>query len=263
MTNADTPGNRSLILHGMSSPNVLKVGIMLEECGLPYDLRFVGVFRGDQFSADFQRMNPLGKVPVLEDPRLGMPLFESGAILIWLGEREGRFLPADQPDRAEVLQWLMVQMANMGPMLGQLNHFRLSLAGKGDAYATGRYHAASERIYRLLDQRLAHREWIAGQRYSIADMAIFPWSEYLEKHGFDPADYPALARWRALIARRPAVVRARSRWSDAFASQTRSNASMASDEDLDRFFGRTGAVPPADYSGLRNRQSGSRSDGNI
>jgi GSH-dependent disulfide-bond oxidoreductase len=254
MPDATEPSDtRPLILHGMSSPNVLKVGIMLEECGLRYESRFVGVFNGDQYSADFLALNPLAKVPVLEDPRLGIPIYESGAILIWLAERQGRFLPADQPARAEVLQWLMVQMANMGPMLGQLNHFRLSLAGKGDPYATGRYQAASEKIYRLLDGHLADREWIAGGAYSIADMAVYPWSDYLERHGFDPSEYPALLRWRATVGSRPAVTRARDKWSEAFALQTRGNAKAASDDDLDRFFGRTNAVPPVDYSNLRNR----------
>lgn len=242
-----------LILHGMSSPNVLKVGIMLEECGLAHELRYVGVFRGDQFTPEFLAMNPIAKVPVLEDPRLGVPLFESGAILLWLAEREGRFLPTAQPARAQVMQWLMFQMANMGPMLGQLNHFRLSLAGKGDAYATGRYQAASEMIYRVLDEHLATREWLCGGAYSIADMAVYPWSDYLEKHGLDAADYPALARWRAMIAARPAVTRAREAWSETFAGQTRADARVASDADFDRFFNRVEGVPMPDYDFLRNR----------
>src|SRR5688572_851415 len=105
-----------LILHGMSSPNVTKVVYMLEECALDYELRHVAVFKQEQFAPEFLAMNPLAKVPVLEDPRLGQPIAESGAILFWLAEREGRFFPRTHPARAEVMQWLMVQMANIGPM---------------------------------------------------------------------------------------------------------------------------------------------------
>ena len=137
-----------LILHGMGSPNVTKVVIMLEECGLDYELRHVAVFGQEQFSPAFLALNPLGKVPVLEDPRLGIPLAESGAILHYLAEREGKFLPAAQPAtqaaRAEVMQWLMVQMANIGPMLGQVNHFRLVMKSGTHPYAEGRYVAAAE-----------------------------------------------------------------------------------------------------------------------
>ena len=115
-----------LILHGMQSPNVIKVILMLEECGLDYELRHTAVFNQAQFTPEFQRLNPVGKVPVLEDPKLGQPLAESGAILFWLAEREGRFLPTRQPARAEVMQWLMVQMANYGPMLGQFTHFNIA-----------------------------------------------------------------------------------------------------------------------------------------
>src|SRR5262245_52670135 len=114
-----------LTLYGMSSPNVVKVAIMLEELELPYQLKHVAVFKGEQFNPEFLAMNPLGKVPVLVDPRLGKPLAESGAILIYLAEREGKLLPAQGPDRYEVLQWVMVQMASIGPMFGQLNHFQI------------------------------------------------------------------------------------------------------------------------------------------
>lgn len=242
-----------IILYGMSSPNVLKVGIMLEECGLSYETKFVGVLTGEQFEPDFLARNPLGKVPVLEDPKLGQPLFESGAILVWLAEREEAFLPTAPAPRAEVMQWLMVQMANVGPMLGQLNHFRLSLAGQGDPYATGRYQAAAERLYRHLDDRLTNHEWFAAGAYSIADMAMWPWARYLEKHGLDPADFPALARWRDAIASRPAVIRAEAVWTEDFVLATQSNAKSASDEQFDRFFGRTAQMPAVDFSNLRTR----------
>ena len=202
-----------LILCGMNSPNVRKVVLMLL------------------------------------DPALGQPLAESAAILVYLGETHGRFLPADYPARAEVMQWLMVQMASGGPMLGQLNHFRI-LPQDEQAYALGRYAAQAESLYRLLDERLAGREWIAGGAYSIADMAIYPWAHYLEKHGFDPAAYPALIRWRAAIDARPATARAAQRMDEAFAAISAETRKAATKADLDRFFGRTDTMPPADYSAI-------------
>lgn len=236
-----------LILHGMGSPNVTKCAIMLEECGLDYELRHVAVFGQEQFEPAFLALNPLGKVPVLEDPRLGQPLAESGAILFWLAEREGRFFPARQPQRAEVMQWLMVQMANYGPMLGQMNHFNIA-PPETAPYARARYAAIAERLYRLLDERLAEREWIAGGDYSIADMATQPWAYYLERHGFDAAAHPHLVEWRARIAARPAVQRALARASEAFDQAATRSRKAASAEDLDRFFNRTDKVPVTDYS---------------
>ena len=202
-----------LILYGMNSPNVRKVVLMLL------------------------------------DPALGQPLAESAAILVYLGETHGRFLPADYPARAEVMQWLRVQMASVGPMLGQLNHFRI-LPQDEQAYAPGRYAAQAESLYCLLDERLAGREWIAGGAYSIADMAIYPWAHYLEKQGFDPAAYPALIRWRAAIDARPATARAAQRMDEAFAAISAETRKAATKADLDRFFGRTDTMPPADYSAI-------------
>jgi GSH-dependent disulfide-bond oxidoreductase len=242
--------SQRIILHGMNSPNVAKVVIMLEECALDYELRHVAVFKQEQFTPEFLALNPLAKVPVLEDPALGVPLAESGAILHYLAEREGKFLPASQPQRAKVMQWLMVQMANIGPMFGQLNHFRLVLASGTEPYAEARYAAAAERLYRLLDDRLQTREWIAGGDYSIADMATQPWANYLEPHGFDSAQYPALTRWRAEIAARPAVQRALARSHEAFSAIADQTRKAASGEDLDKFFGRSHDAPPADFSAV-------------
>ena len=239
-----------LILHGMNSPNVTKVVLMLEECGLDYDLRHVAVFKQEQFAPEFLALNPLGKVPVLQDPDAGVTIAESGAILHYLAEREGRFLPAAQPARAEVIQWLFVQMANYGPLLGQLNHFRLVLAPGTHPYAEARYAAATERLYRLLDERLATRQWIAGGDYSIADMAMQPWANYLEPHGFDSAAHPHLVRWRAEVAARPAVSRALARAHEGFTAIAEQTRKAASGEDLDKFFGRTETVPPADFSAV-------------
>jgi GST-like protein len=239
-----------IILHGMGSPNVTKVVLMLEECGLDYELRHTAVFAQEQFSPEFLAKNPLGKVPVLEDPKLGIPLAESGAILFWLAEREGRFLPTAQPARAEVMQWLMVQMANYGPMLGQFTHFNLVPQGS-QPYSHARYGAIAERLNRVLDDRLRTREWIAGGDYSIADMATQPWAYYVERHGFDPAAFPALIEWRERIAARPAVQRAIARADEAFTAAADRTRKSASDEDLDRFFSRTEKVPVTDYSAVK------------
>jgi GST-like protein len=244
-----------LILHGMNSPNVTKIVIMLEECDLDYELRHVAVFKQEQFHSDFLKLNPLGKVPVLEDPRLGIPLAESGAILQWLAEREDKFLPQTQPARAEVMQWLFIQMANYGPLLGQLVHFRLVLAPGTEPYAEGRYAAAAEKLYQLLDERLLAQQqtgsdWIAGGDYSIADMAMQPWANYLEPHGFDSSRFPALVRWRAQVAARPAVQRALARAHEGFTAVAEQSRKAATGEDLDKFFGRTDSVPPADFSAV-------------
>jgi GST-like protein len=238
-----------LILYGMQSPNVRKVAIMLEELELPYELRHVAVFKGEQFTPEFLAMNPLGKVPVLVDPQLGRPLAESGAILFWLAERSGRFLPQAGPDRYSVMQWLMVQKASVGPMFGQLNHFQLRPAD-GEAYALGRYTAQAERLYRLLDERLAAREWLAGEAYSIADIATWPWATYLEQHGFSAEAHPSLLRWRAAIAARPAIGRVRERFGGAFGEVASATRKAATAQDLDRFFGRTDDMPAADYSAV-------------
>jgi len=233
----------------MGSPNVRKVVILLEELALDYELRHVAVFQEEQFRPQFLALNPLGKVPTLVDPRLGAPIFESGAILFWLAEKSGAFLPADGTARYEVMQWLMVQMASVGPMLGQLNHFQLLPPGT-EPYASARYTAQAERLYRLLDEHLAERAWIAGGNYSIADIATFPWAHYLEQHGFDPTAHPHLLRWRAKIDARPAVARARDRMDSAFSALTDQTRRTATPDHLDRFFGRTERVPPADFSSV-------------
>jgi GST-like protein len=239
----------NLILYGMNSPNVTKVAIMLEELELPYELRHVAVFGGEQFTPEFLSLNPLGKVPVLVDPLLPRALAESGAILLWLAERSGRLLPADGPARYEIMQWLMVQMSSIGPMLGQLNHFRL-LPKDSEPYAHGRYFAIAQRLYGLLNERLGEREWLAGDAYSIADIATYPWAHYLERHGFEAGRHPSVLRWRNAIAQTPAVKRAEQRMSQAFNALSTQTRRAATSEDLDRFFGRTSDMPPADFSSV-------------
>ena len=239
-----------ITLLGVSSPNVVKVAIMLEELALPYDLRFVAVFKGEQFTPEFLALNPLGKVPVLLDPKLGQPLAESGAILFWLAEREGRLLPTTGPARYEVMQWLMVQMSAIGPMLGQFTHFRLLPPG-GEPYAYGRYEGIAKRLYSLIDQRVSDRAFIAGDDYSIADIATLPWAEYIERHGFGWDEYPAMKRWCERLAARPAVVRAKERVYGEFTAPSTETIQSATPQDLERFFSRTAAMPEADFSAVK------------
>lgn len=239
-----------LQLYGMSSPNVRKVGIMLEEIGLPYALHHVAVFDGAQNDPAFLAMNPVAKVPVLVDADAGVTIFESGAILLYLAERHGpAFLPAEGADRYDVLQWLMVQMAGIGPMFGQHNHFSL-LGAAADTYSAARYKAQAGRFYRILDDRLAARQWIAGSAYSIADIAIHPWAHYLKQHGFAPADHPHLMRWRDMVDSRPAVRRCADRFTCEYAPADDATRRAATKENLDRFFWRDDSVPEADYSAI-------------
>lgn len=238
-------------LYGMQSPNVRKVGLMLEELALDYRLRHVAVFRGDQFEPGFLALSPLGKVPVLVDHRLGegKPLFESGAILFYLAETYGAFLPREGMARHEVMSWLMMQMANIGPMFGQHNHFQL-LRDQADPYAAARYRNQAKQLYRRLEERLTGREWIAGDSYSIADMAIHPWSTYLEQHGFDPDDHPALLAWRNRVGARPAMARSAQRFAEAFDQVSAETRRAATADQLDRFFGRAADGPTIDFTAV-------------
>ena len=149
------------------------------------------------------------------------------------------------------MQWLMYQMANYGPLIGQLNHFGFVIKPGSYPYAEGRYRAIAERLYRILDEHLAGHEWLAGGEYSIADMAMQPRAENLERFGFDPEKHPALVEWRARIASRPAIGRALDRIATDFAPASNVSRKGASDEDLDRMFGRTSLVPKADFSPIR------------
>lgn len=238
-------------LYGMQSPNVRKVGILLEELDLDYTLKHVAVFRGEQFEPHFIALNPVSKVPVLVDPRAGgsQPLIESGAILIYLAETYGGFLPTAGIARYEVLSWLMVQMASIGPMFGQHNHFQL-LGEQAEPYAAARYRGQCERLYRILDERLSTRSWLAGDEYSIADIATYPWALYLEQHGFDSAQHPHVLRWRRAIDSRPAVARSWQRFDEAFSSLSTDSRRAASAADLDRFFGRDACAPHVDFSAI-------------
>jgi GST-like protein len=198
-------------LYTWPTPNGHKIHIMLEETGLPYRAVPVDIGAGDQFGPDFLEISPNNKIPAVVDPDGpdGAPihLFESGVILIYLAEKSGRFLPAAPRARYDTLQWLMFQMGNVGPMLGQAHHFRY-YAPQKIPYAYERYTNEAKRLYGVLDRRLETVPYVAGDDYTIADMAIFPWLRSHERQGIDLADYPSVRRWFDAIAARPAVGRA-------------------------------------------------------
>ena len=199
-----------ITVYSWATPNGHKVHIMLEECGLPYRTVAVDIGAGDQFMPEFLAISPNNKIPALVDPDGpgGKPisLFESGAILLYLAAKTGRFLPEDLSARYEVLQWLMFQMGGVGPMLGQAHHFRL-YAPEKIAYAIDRYTNEARRLYGVMDKRIAKRRYMGGDEYSIADMAIFPWLRSWKNQGIDWNDYPNLKGWFDEIGARPAVVR--------------------------------------------------------
>ena len=196
-------------LHMWPTPNAHKVTLFLEETGLPYRTVEVNIGAGDQFKPAFLAISPNNKMPAIVDPDGpdGRPIsvFESGAILLYLAEKTGRFLPADARGRYEVLQWLMFQMASVGPMLGQAHHFR-DYAPEKLPYAIDRYTNESRRIYRVVDTRLKDRDYVAGE-YSIADMAIYPWFLHHEREGVDIGELPHVRRWMDAIGARPATQR--------------------------------------------------------
>ena len=199
-------------LYSLPTPNGVKVSIMLEETGLPYEPHLVDFATNDQMSPAFLSLNPNNKIPAILDPNGpgGKPLglFESGAILIYLAEKTGQFMSQDAATRYETLQWLMFQMGGIGPMIGQLGFFH-KFAGKDyeDKRPRDRYVAESRRLLAVLDQRLEGRNWIMGDNYTIADIAIFPWLRSWKNQGIDWADYPHLKGWFDEIAARPAVKR--------------------------------------------------------
>ena len=197
-------------VYSWPTPNGHKVHIMLEECGLPWRVHGIDIGAGDQFRPEFLAISPNNKVPAIVDPDgpdgQPMALFESGAILLYLAGKTGRFLPADTRGRYEVLQWLMFQMAGVGPMLGQAHHFRI-YAPEKIPYAIERYTREAQRLYGVMDKRLAASPWIAGEDYTIADIAIFPWLRSWQNQGIDWADFPRLKAWFDRIAERPAVQR--------------------------------------------------------
>ena len=196
-------------LYTWPTPNGHKVHIFLEETGLEYNVIPVNILTGDQFDPEFLKISPNNKMPAMvdRDGPDGKPyaVFESGAMLLYLAEKTGRFMPTGMADRYTVIQWLMFQMGGIGPMLGQAHHFRLYAPEKIE-YAFNRYTNEASRLYRVVDTRLAEVEYLAGD-YSIADMATYPWLRYHENQGQKLEDYPHLKRWYDALSERPAVQR--------------------------------------------------------
>ncbi len=196
-------------LYTAATPNGQKIHIMLEEVGLPYQVVWVNISKGDQFKPEFLKISPNNKIPAIvdHDGPDGRPIsvFESGAILLYLAEKTGRFLPTDYRQRLEVLEWLFWQMGGFGPMLGQAHHFN-AYAPKRIRYAMERYTNEAGRLYHVLDKRLADRDYVAGE-YSIADMAIFPWCRLYKRQRQRIEDFPNVKRWFDAVAARPAVAK--------------------------------------------------------
>ncbi len=192
-------------LYTFTTPNGRKPAILLEEVGLPYDLHRVDIRQGEQFSPEFIALNPNSKIPVIVDREAGITVFESGAILIYLAEKSGQFLPQATAPRLAVLQWLMFQMGNVGPLFGQLSHFRRA-APEPLPYAIQRYETETLRLFGVMDRQLAQQEFLAGD-YSIADIATYPWVAVYEHLGVTLAQHPHLERWVETLKARPAVQR--------------------------------------------------------
>ena len=197
-------------LYTWPTPNGHKVHIMLEETGLPYKVIPIDIGAGDQFDPDFLKISPNNKMPALVDPEGpdGQPisLFESGAILIYLAEKTGQFLSKEPRQRYTTIQWLMWQMGGLGPMLGQAHHFR-QYAPEPIPYAVERYTNEANRLFGVAEKRLGETRHLAGDDYSIADMASYPWMRFPERQGVDLANYPNVTRWREEVIARPAVQR--------------------------------------------------------
>jgi GST-like protein len=198
-------------LYTWPTPNGHKVHIMLEETGTPYNMHPIDIGAGDQFKPEFLKISPNNKMPAMVDTDGpgGKPIsmFESGAMLIYLASKTGRFLPEDLRDKWTTLQWLMFQMGGVGPMLGQAHHF-LGYAPEKIPYAMNRYKNEANRLYGVIDRRLKESKYIACGEYTIADMAIVPWLRFPERQGVEIDEYPHLKKWRDAILARPAVQKA-------------------------------------------------------
>jgi GSH-dependent disulfide-bond oxidoreductase len=220
----------------LTSPNVQKIFIMLEELELPYRAIPVDVWKGDHFTSEFGALNPNRKIPVIVDHEGpgGKPytVFESGAILMYLADKTGRFLPADTARRYEVIQWLMIQLTGVGPTFGQVVHFT-RFAPPGNDYSVSRHRTEMLRLYDVLETRLSTVPWLGGAEYSIADIATFPWTRNHDAQGVKWADHPNLGRWFDAISARPAVKRALAKVDAVVSSRD-----IATDEVKDRVFGR-------------------------
>ena len=192
-------------LYTWGTPNGRKVSIALEEMELDYTVFPIDISKGEQFDPEFLKIAPNNRIPAIRDTETGLAMMETGAILIYLAEKTGRFMPTDPAGRMATIEWLMWQMGGLGPMLGQVHHFTKYNPDASD-YARKRYEDEARRLYGVLDRRLADREYIVGN-YSIADMAAWPWISRYDWQEIDLDEFPAVKRWYLAIADRPAVQR--------------------------------------------------------
>jgi len=229
-------------LYFSSTPNGMKLKLFLEEAALAYRVVPVSLSKGEQFAADFLKVSPNGKIPAIVDhaPKDGgapIVMFESGAILLYLAEKIGRFIPNDIRGRNEVLQWLFWQMSGLGPMAGQAGHFKI-YAPEQVPYALERYTRETRRLYGVLDRRLADREFVAGE-FSIVDIACYPWIVPHRSHGQNLDEFANLKRWFGTIAARPATIKAYSGIEDAY--QTSASHKLTA-EERKILFGQSGSA---------------------
>jgi GST-like protein len=218
-----------------ATPNGHKIHIMLEECGLPYRVHAINIGAGDQFKPEFLAISPNNKIPAIVDDEgpegRAISLFESGAILVYLASKTGKFLPKGDRKKFEVLEWLMFQMGGVGPMLGQTHHFRMYAPEKIE-YAINRYTNEAKRLYGVIDKRLSRSEWLGCDEYSIADIATWPWLRNWKNQGIVLDEYPHLKAWFERIEARPAVQRG----VQVLADQRRQ---LTDDKARDILFGKT------------------------
>ena len=223
-------------LYSWPTPNGHKIHIMLEETGLPYTVHAINIGKGDQFAPEFLKISPNNRIPAMidQDGPGGRPfsLFESGAMLIYLADKSGQFLSTEPRARYTTLQWLMFQMGGVGPMLGQAHHFR-QYAPETIPYAVDRYTNETARLYGVMDNRLGSAAYLAGDDYTIADIAAFPWTRSHERQGQDLNDFPNVKRWYEAIEARPAVQRG----VEILAGHRRQGT--FSDEEKEVLFGKT------------------------
>ena len=218
-------------LYFASTPNGLKLKLFLEEAGLPHRIVPVSLSKGEQFKPDYVAISPNGKIPAIVDhaPADGgapITMFESGAIMLYLADKSGRFIPRDLRGRNEVLQWLFWQMSALGPMAGQAGHFKI-YATEPVPYALDRYTREVRRLYGVLDKRLSDREFVAGE-FSIVDIACYPWIVPHRSHGQNLDEFPSLKRWYGRMAARPATIRAYAGTEDAY--QTSASHKLSAEE---------------------------------
>jgi GST-like protein len=228
-------------LYYAPTPNTWKASIMLEECGLPYRIVAIDIMAGAQKQPDYLAINPNGRIPAIVDHDVsGEPIavFESGAILIYLAEKTGKFLPSAGRERAETFGWLMWQMGGLGPMAGQAHHFR-RYAPPGNDYSADRFVNETARLYGVMESRLKDKEWLAGNAYSIADIASWGWVWYHRMHGQNLKDFPAVARWFFAISDRPTVQRGRTLGIETQSEENQSRLQGA-------YYGANGPAPGAE-----------------